>query len=213
MLKRLFGTPAMTPTERDLLDTVRDSAIPNPAALRERLAGLTRQIDAAEQEWERLDRRGDAAAFLALTPVVERLEALRVEAARLPGAIEAAELRREAFLSLSRLFESVAATVAAHTDVLLFRPPQDATERRRQLRALDESSRLHVRLAHRLAAISSSPTFREPADALAVLRNTYAEQIRQCDLLRTPGHKPRFEWPGTMTEMLDVMEDRDRKTA
>jgi hypothetical protein len=68
-------------------------------------------------------------------------------------------------------------------------------------------------LANRLAAISSSPTFREPDDALAVLRDTYAEQIRQCDLLRTPGHKPRFEWPEAMTALLDIVEDRERKTA
>lgn len=212
MLKRLFGTPAIT-TERDLSDTVRDSAIPNPAALKERLAGLTQQIDATEREWERLDKRADPSAFLAATGVAERLQALRAEAAPLPAAIEVAERRRSAFLSLARLFESVAATAAAQTQALLFQPPQDPAERARLLRELDRSSRLHVRLANRLAAVSTSPTFRAPDDALAVLRDTYAEHIRQCDLLRTPGHKPRFEWPPTMTEVLDVMEDQERTTA
>lgn len=213
MLTKWFGKAAMTPLERDLLDTVRDSAIPNPEVLRERLAGRTQQIDAAEREWERLDRRGDAAAFLALTPIAERLQVLRAEAAPLPAAIETAKRRRAAFLALSRLFESVAATVAAQTQALLFQPPQDTAERARQLRALEQSTRLHVRLANRLAAVSRSPTFREPDDALAVLRDTYAAQIRQCDLLRTPGSKPRLEWPAAMAELLDVVEDRERKTA
>lgn len=213
MLKKLFGAPTVTATECDLLDTVRDSAIPNPEVLRERQAALTQQIDKLEADWERLDRRGDAAAFLALTPIAEQLQTLRVEAAPLPAAIESAERRRTAFLSLVRLFESVTATVAAQTQALLFQPPQDTAERARQLRALEQSTRLHVRLANRLATVSRSPTFREPDDALAVLRDTYAAQIRQCDLLRTPGSKPRLELPAAMAELLDVVEGRERKTA
>lgn len=216
MLKRLFGTPTatVTATERDLLDTVRPDAIPDPAVLRERLAALHAQIAVTEGEWDALDARaGDPRAFLARQPVAERLQHLREQAEPLPAAIESAERRRDAFLQLNRLFESIAATVAAQTDMLRFRPPQDARERMRQLRTLDQSTRLHVRLANQLRPISSSPTFREPDDALAVLRDTYAEQLRQCDLLRTPGHKPRFEWPDAISELLDVIQNRERKTA
>jgi len=213
MLKRLFGTPAITPTERDLLDTIRVEAIPDPDMLREQLVALNGRIAEAERRWDSLDRRADPSAFLSATGVAERLQALRAEAAPLPAAIESAARRRSAFLSLVRLFESVAATVAAQTQVLLFWAPQDAAERARQLRALEASTRLHVRLANRLAAVSSSPTFREPDDALARLRDTYAAQIRQCDLLRTPGSKPRLEWPEAMTELLEAVEGRERKTA
>lgn len=216
MLAKLFGgkTATVTALEQDLLDSIRTSAIPDPQELRERLATLHAQIGATEREWDALDARaGDPRAFLARQPVAERLQQLREQAAPLPAAIESAERRRAAFLSLARLFDSVAATVAAQTQALLFSAPQDDAERARQLRALDQGTRLHVRLANRLAAISNSPTFREPPDALAALRDTYAAQIRQCDLLRTPGHKPRFEWPGAMTELLDVMEDRERTTA
>ncbi len=210
MLKRLFGAPTVTATERGLLDTVRDAAIPNPEVLRERLAGLTQQIAAAEREWDALDARaGDPRAFLARQPVAERLQQLREQAAPLPAQIESAECRREAFLKLARLFESVAATVAAQTQALLFQAPQETAERTRQLRALEQSTRLHVRLANRLAAVNSSPTFREPDDALAVLRDTYAAQIRQCDLLRTPGNKPRLDWPEAMSELLDTVENRE----
>ena len=214
-LAKLFGgKTTVTSLEHDLLDSIRPSTIPEPQVLRERLAALHAQIDATEREWDALDARsGDPRAFLARQPVAERLQQLREQAAPLPAAIESAECRRAAVLSLARLFDSLAATVAAQTQALLFQAPQDSAERTRQLRALDQTTRLHVRMANRLAAISSNPTFRAPADALAVLRDTYAEQIRQCDLLRTPGHKPRFEWPPTMTELLDVMEDRERKTA
>jgi hypothetical protein len=215
MLARLFGgKTTVTALEHDLLDSIRPTAIADPQVLRERLAALHTQIDATEREWDALDARaGDPRAFLARQPVAERLQELREQAAPLAAAIESAERRRAAFLALVRLFDSVTATVAAQTQALLFQAPQDAADRARQLRALDQSTRLHVRLAHRLAAVSSSPTFHEPADALALLRDTYAEQIRQCDLLRLPGHKPRFEWPPAMTEWLDVMEDRERTTA
>src|SRR5690606_16082440 len=100
LLKKLFGAPAVTATERDLLDTIREAAIANPDVLRERLATLNGQIDAAERDWERLDRRGDSASFLQLQPIAERLQTLRAEAAPLPAAIESAERRRAAFLAL-----------------------------------------------------------------------------------------------------------------
>lgn len=208
MLKRLFGPPALTATERDLLDTIRDAAIPNPEVLRGRLTALTQQINDAEREWERLDRRGDAAAFLALTPIAERLAALRAEAAPLPTAIDAAERRRSAFLSLVRLCEAVAAEVAARTQGLLEHPPQDARERDAQIRALDQATRVHVRLAGRLSAISASPQSRNPPDALKVLRDDLDRRLQELDRKRTPGMRAPFVMPAQMSELLDVMEGR-----
>jgi len=208
MLKELFGKATITPLERDLLDSVRESAIPSPDVLRGRQAALTQQIAKLEADWGRLDRRGDAAAFLALTPIAERLQALRAEAAPLPAAIESAERRRAAFLALVRLFEAVAADVSARTCALLEHPPQDSREREGQLRALDQATRIHGRLAGRLAAISASRQFRDPPDALKSLRVDLELRIQEFDLLRVPGSKPRLEWPTAMIELLDVLEDR-----
>jgi len=212
-LKKLFGAPTVTATERDLLETVRDSVIPNPEALRERLAGLNQQIDSAEREWERLDRRADAAAFLALTPVAERLQTLRVEATALPAAIGSDERRRSAFLALVRMFDAVAAEVSARTYALLEHPPQDVRERDAQLRALDQTTRIHGRLAGRLAAISTSPLFRDPADALGTLRADLEARVHELDRLRVPGMRRPLEWPASLTELIEVVEDRERKTA
>lgn len=208
LLKKLFGAPAITATERDLLDTIREAAIANPDVLRERLAALKGQIDAAEHDWERLDRRGDSASFLQLQPIAERLQALRAEAAPLPAAIESAERRRATFLSLVRLFDAVAADVAARVALLLEYPPQDARERDTQLRALDQATRVHVRLAGRLAAISASPQFRNPPDALKVLRDDLERRIQELDRKRTPGMRALFVMPAQMSELLDVMEGR-----
>jgi len=212
LLKKLFGTNTVTPTERDLLATIRVEAIPDPDKLREQLTALNGQIDDAEREWERLDRRGDAASFLQLQPIAERLRALRAQAATLPMAIEAAERRRSAFLSLVRLFDAVAADVAARTQVLLERPPQDARERDAQIRALDQATRVHVRLAGRLSAISAGVgQFRDPPDALKVLRDDLERRIQELDKKRTPGMRAPFVMPAHMSELLDVMDGRVRK--
>lgn len=213
MLKKLFGAPTVTATERDLLDTVRDAAIPNPEGLRERLAGFNKQIDAAEREWERLDRRGDAASFLALNPIAERLRTLLAEAAPLPAAIESAERRRAAFLALVRMFDAVAAEVSARTCTLLEHPPQDVRERDAQLRALDQATRIHGRLAGRLATLSTSPLFRDPPDALGNLRADMEARIRELDRLRVPGMRRQLEWPAAMTELIAAVDDRERTTA
>lgn len=82
MLTKWFSKATITPIERDLLDTIRPEVIADPDKLREQLAALTQAIESADAEWERLDRRGDAAAFLALQPIAERLQHLRVQAAR-----------------------------------------------------------------------------------------------------------------------------------
>lgn len=213
MLKKLFGAPTVTATERDLLDTIRGSAIPNPEVLRERLAGFNQQIDTTEREWERLDRRGDAAAFLALSPIAERLQTLRAEAALMPAAIESAERRRTAFLALVRMFDAVAAEVSARTCMLLEHPPQDVRERDAQLRALDQATRIQGRLAGRLAAISTSPLFRDPPDALGTLRADLEARIRELDRLRVPGMRRQLEWPAAMTELIAAVDDRERTTA
>jgi hypothetical protein len=213
MLTKWFAKTAITPLERDLLDTIRDSAIPNPDRLREQLAALTRRIDATEREWERLDRHGNAEAFLALTPTAERLQALRAEAPPLLAAIESATRRRATFLALVRLFEAVAADVAARTQRLLEQPLRDSRERVEQLRELDHSTRIHVRLAARLAAISTSRQFRNPPDALRVLRDDLEARMRELERLRAPGMRLPLEWPIPMTELLDVVEDQERTTA
>ena len=103
MLAKLFGgKTTVTVLESDLLDSIRVSTIPDPQMLRERLATLHAQIDAAEREWEALDARAsDPRAFLARQPVAETLQQLREKAAPLPAAIESAERRRAAFLSLA----------------------------------------------------------------------------------------------------------------
>lgn len=212
-LKEWIGgtTATVTTTERDLLDTIRPGMIPDPAVLRERLAALTEQIATTEAEWERLDRRADASAFLQLQPVAERLQRLHAEADSFPAAIESAERRRTAFLALARMFDAVAADVAARTRILLEQPPQDARERERQLRELNQTTRAHARLAARLAAISTSRQFKEPVDALRVLRGAAELMIRDLDRLRLPGHKPAFVWPAGIAELLDTVEDRTSK--
>lgn len=208
MLRELFARNSITEQDRELLDTARESALPSPAALRERLSAINQQIETAEAEWERLDRRGDAAAFLALTPVAERLQQLRAEATPIPAAIASAERRRAAFVTLSRLFEAMAADVSARTRALLEQPTQDARERDRQVRALDQATRIHGRLAGHLAAMSTSRLFRDPPDALRVLRNDLDARIRELDRLRVPGMKPALVWPSQMQDLLDVTEDR-----
>jgi hypothetical protein len=213
-LKRWIGGDAaagMTTTEHYLLDTIRPGAIPDPAVLREQLARLRAEIAEADAEWSRLDARADASAFLQLQPVAERLQRLHAEADAFPAAIESAERRRTAFLALARMFDVVAADVAARTSVLLEQPPQDARERERQLRELNQVTRAHARLAARLAAISTSRQFKEPVDALRVLRGAAELTIRDLDRLRLPGHKPAFTWPAGIAELLDTVEDRTSK--
>ena len=208
MLKELFSKAGITPLERDLLDSVRPGTLPDPASLRERLSTLNAQIAATDAEWSRLNRCADAEAFLARPEVAERLRRLRAEASGLPAAIESAERRRAAFLSLARLFDAVAADVSARLSALLEHPPVDARERGEHLRALDQSTRLHGRLAGRLAALSASRQFRDPPDALKSLRVDLELRRQELDLLRVPGSKPRWDWPPQMLDLLDVMEDR-----
>jgi hypothetical protein len=107
---------------------------------------------------------------------------------------------------LVRLFESVAATVAAQMQALLFEPPQDTGERAKLLTALDQSTRTHVRLAPRLAAISTSGQFRDPPDALKMLRQDLERRIQELDRKRTPGMRAPFVMPAQMSELLDAME-------
>jgi hypothetical protein len=207
LLKKLFGTNAITPTERDLLATVRTEVVPDPDKLREQLAALNRQITEAEREWDVLDARtSDPRAFLARQPVAERLQRLREQAAALPAAIESADRRRAAFLALVRLFDALSAEVSARTQALLEHPSQDARERDEQLRALDDATRLHSRLAGRLAAVSTSRQFKDPPDALRVLRVDLELRSRELDRLRVPGMRRPLEWPAAMTELLEAVE-------
>lgn len=208
MLTKWFGKTTITPVEADLLATARPEVIPDPDNLREQLAALNQQVASTEADFVRLDRHGDAASFLRLQPVAERLRQLRAEAAALPAAIESAERRRSACLALVRLFNAVAADVSARTQVLLERPPQDVRERDAQLRALDQATRVHVRLAGRLAGISTSRQFRDPPDALKVLRDDMERRLQELDRKRTPGMRAPFVMPAHMSELLDVLEGR-----
>lgn len=207
----LFGrTPlvkAPNPTTADLLSTLRTNQVPDPAVVRADLDNINRQIEAADAEWERLDRRGDAAAFLQMTPVAERLQELRAQAATLPDQIADAERRRDAFIQLAALFENVRDDVRARLCALLEHPPQDERARDQQLRALDQATKIHVRLAARLHAVSTDRRFREPADALTILRRDLDARIRELDRLRLPGFKQPVSWPPRIVELLEMLED------
>lgn len=203
--------PVATP-ERDLLDSIRPAVIPDPDVLRAKLAALHAEIAETERRWEQLDARsGDPRAFLQRQPVAERLQTLRMQAAPMSAQIDVAERRRAAFLQLVRLFEAVAAEVSARTLHLAEHPPQDARERIEQLRALDRDTRVHVRLAARLARISAAPQFREPPDALTVLRDDLEARIRELDRLRTAGLRPLVEWPAAMLSLLAIVEDTEAR--
>ncbi len=120
IVSKLLGRSGpVVPLERDLLDSIHPAAIPDPGVLRARLDTLHAEIAAAEREWERLDGAGDPSSLLKLTPIAERLTALRAQASPLPAQIDAAERRRSAFLQLARLFDAVAAEVSARTLHLL----------------------------------------------------------------------------------------------
>ena len=98
-MKKPVRAPAADMT--DLLSTLRPNSIPDPVALRAALDDLTRQIEAGDAEWERLELRGDAAAFLQFQPLAQRLQELRAQAALLPDQIAGAERRRDAFVQRS----------------------------------------------------------------------------------------------------------------
>lgn len=106
------------------------------------------------------------------------------------------------------MFDAVAAEVSARTCVLLEHPPQDARERDAQLRALDDATRLHSRLAGQLSAISTSRQFKAPPDALRALRVDLEYCSRELDRLRVPGMRRPLTWPPQMLELLDAVEDR-----
>lgn len=212
MLKALMSRAARnteSAADRELLASVRADVMPDPVALRRELADLERQIHAAEQEWRDLERRTDDCAFLARRPVAERLAALRERARPLPITIATAERRRAAFLKLAHLFDSLGAEVTARLHSLMEHPPCVRHAREEQVRALDQVTRIHVRLAGRLGAISTHKTFqREPPDALHLLRDDLEARIHELDHLRVPGHKPALTWPPHLRALLDDAEDR-----
>jgi chromosome segregation ATPase len=194
----------------DLLSTLRAN-VPDPAALRAALDDLTRQIEAADAEWERLDRRGDAAAYLQLQPLAQRLQELRAQASLLPDQIAEAERRRDTFVQLAVLFEDVRDDAHARLCALLEHPPQDERERNQQLRALDQATKLHVRFALRLHAVSTDRRFREPPDAIAALRDDVQARVRELDRLRLPGMKQPVAWSSEVVSLLDILESRTHR--
>lgn len=190
----------------DLLSTLRPNSIPDPMVLRIDLNDLTRQIAEGDAEWERLDRRGDASAFLQLQPLAQRLRELRAQAATLPAKIVDAERRRDAFVQLATRFGEVRDDEHARLFALLEHPPHDKRDRDQQLRALDQATKLHFRLALRLHAVSTDRRFREPSDALRVLRDDLEVRIRELDRLRLPGMKQPVSWPPEILELLETLE-------
>lgn len=189
--------------------SVREELIADPAKLRATLVDIDEQIATADAEWERLDNRGDASAFLKMTPMALRLEELRTRAAAIPPRIVEAERRRAAFLELARLFEQAGSDVRTQLRSLLEHPPQEPQSRVARLRALDHATKIHVRLAARLRVISTDPSFREPADALKILRDDLHARIREVDRLRVPGMKEPLVWPPQMIELLETLEGRN----
>ena len=73
--------------------------------------------------------------------------------------------------------------------------------------------RLVGQLASRLSVISSAPQFRRVDDALTLLRDEYQRRIHACELLRAPGMRRKLVFPTAIVELLDVVENRERKTA
>lgn len=215
MLNWLFrrrGSDSMTrtPEQIALLGTLRREVIPDPAALRAELDALTRQFEAGEVEFDRLDRRGDSSAFLHLRPLAEQQQERRVRAARLPAQIESAERRENAFLDLAERCEDVENHEQALIDTLVHRPPADEDERRQVLGVLAETARLHFRMKLHLRSVAKHPRFKEPPDALNLLKETLSARVREIDRLpaRTPGLKPRFAPPPEVGALLDILEGR-----
>src|SRR5688500_7138425 len=96
LFRRTTAAQAPTQDTIDLLATLRQDRIPDPAVLRAELQRFDEQIAETEKQWDALDRRGDAAAFLQLQPLAHRLQELRARAATLPAQIADAERRRDA---------------------------------------------------------------------------------------------------------------------
>jgi hypothetical protein len=209
VLRRWFGTDVLQQSEPALLETIRESEIPDPDSLRARLAAVQDQIAATEVEWGRLHGSIDAADFLELTPLATRLQYLRDAAGALPSRITSAARRRDAFLALARMWEAAAADVSARLLALIDHPPADAAERVANLRRLDEAARLHRLIAGRLSLVSTSPQFRRPPDALRVMRDELEARIRELQRVRMSGGATSDGWPAEIADLVAALEQED----
>ena len=133
----------------------------------------------------------------------------------MPALIDSAERRRVAVLALARVFDAFAADVSARVRVLVETPPQDARARADELRALDQATRVHSRLASRLAAVSTSQRFKDPPDAVRVVREDLELRIRELERLRGSAMRAPIAMPAQVTELWAAVEGRDeaRQTA
>jgi hypothetical protein len=214
VIAKLFrrAGPLIAP-ERDLLESIRPQVIPDPDVLRAQMATVAQALAAAEREWVLLEQRPDAAAFLQRQPAAERVQALRAQLAQVSAQIEPATTKRAAVLDLARAHDALAATVAARTQRLIDQPPPDATMRAEELARLYRESRLHQRLAAKLAHVSADRRFKPPVDALGVLKDTHLTRIAEIDRVRSPGQRQPVEWPDTLRALLAVLDDTEGRTA
>ncbi len=217
MLKRLRKwlegneSMALTPEQTDLLRTLRRDIVGDPVALSNELAGHTRQIETGDVEFDRLDKRGDSSAYLKLHPLAERLEVLRARAKTLPAQIAEAQRREDAFLQLAEHFDVVAEDVQAQFDMLLEHPPADEHARLAALGKLEDTTRLHSRIAWALQAVSVSRRFKEPADALRLLRDALEARLRELERVRVPGAKTRTVPPPEIAALMAALGGHARK--
>jgi hypothetical protein len=209
MLKKLFNvTEQLEPNERALLASIHEDVIEDPAVLSSRRATLTQQLALAEREWAQLVEAPDPASFLRRPAVAERIAALKAEIAPLPARIGTAEHRRAAVLSLARWCAALRAEVEAQTVAVLEHSPRDPDARAAQLKELDTATRLHTRVAARLAALSSAREFVRVPDAVKVVRDARQAQVLACDRLRVPGMRQPVIMPPQMLELLDTAEGK-----
>jgi hypothetical protein len=209
MLNALLGQnqeDQLTRAELELLKTVRPDVIADPALLRIEVRRVQQRRAEAQLEWERLDLQGDPRACLRQPELAKQMLSLSQREDDLTSAITEATRRRKAFLKIAAHFEVVDRNVNQLLSDALEHPPTDDGKRERVYRLLDEASRLRIRVAWHLQAVSTARQFREPPDALKVLRNDYEERLRRLDRMRMPGTRSRFIPPPAVAALLTELQ-------
>ena len=204
-----FGKRAMSLTTEttDLLTTVRPNVIPDPAVLLVQVRGVQQRLSERQREWDRLDSGNPRAVLRQPILAQQMLDDARQEE-QLTAAIADASRRRHAFLQIAERVEHIGEDVRTLLRAMLDHPPVDDDERRSALRELDEAGRLWVRLVWAAQRVSTDDRFREPPDAVTLLRTELENRIREIERLRVPGSKPRFNFPADIAALLDTMEGR-----
>lgn len=212
MLNWLHGFIGMSEETKQMhtdqqIEWLRSSKISNPHLLRAELFKTTTDEEAGEAQFRRA--LGDSAAFLGVASLAEEQKQRRARKAALPGLISDAERLQRAFLTLGALFVGpLAESVRAKLDILLHDPPSEQAELNRALAELLEASRLRARTSAVLRTFSTHPDFREPDDALQILRDEWEFRIERLDRVRLPGSRPRFEAPPQIAALFEVLAGR-----